>query len=162
MVDVGCAIGDLVAEWLKRGVDAMGIEGSHAAKPYLMAPEESILFADLRDPLPQLRKFDLCTCFEVAEHIEPEYADIFVKSITGLSDRILISLAPPNQAGTHHVNCRSIGYWMEIFDAFGFKMDGNVRRTIRSELCALRHKPGIRAIYFNVAYFERGLDCSIC
>ena len=83
VVDVGCATGDLVDCWQHNfGVEAMGIEGDKSAEEFLVT--DNIWFYDMRVSNEYSFTFDLCTCLEVAEHIEPEYASIFVKNLVDL------------------------------------------------------------------------------
>ena len=110
VVDVGCAIGDIVAGFRDRGISSMGIEGSSACLKYLAVDRSSVIIQDLRHSFTEGR-WDLVTCLEVAEHIEPEFAGVFVKNLVGLGDQILLSAAPPGQDGHGHVNCQDSRYW---------------------------------------------------
>jgi len=105
LVDVGCAIGEFVAHFHHRhNVFAIGFDGSENCLMH-MAPGATIYIHDLRAPLDWgSPKFDLCMCLEVAEHLEPEYADTLIDSITSLSSMVLFTAATPNQLGTGHVN----------------------------------------------------------
>ena len=57
---------------------------------------------------------------EVAEHLEEEAADNFVRQLTKISDRILFSAAIPDQGGLHHLNERPPSYWAKKFKTYGF------------------------------------------
>ena len=155
VIDVGCAIGDLVEYFLEKGLDAYGLEGTENIIPWLKISQWRLYFKDLRTEIDLGKKFDLVTCFEVFEHIEPEYADILLANLTGMSDRLLISAAPPGQGGHYHVNCQPMVYWIEKFDNLGYKPDTGVVADIRKRLAPWKHKPGVKAIYQNLAYFER-------
>jgi hypothetical protein len=63
----------------------------------------------------------LAISLEVAEHINPEYANTFVKNLTQSSDIVLFSAAIPLQRGTNHVNEQYPSYWKKIFEEYGFK-----------------------------------------
>lgn len=155
VIDVGCAIGDLVEYFLEKELDAYGLEGTENIIPWLKISQWRLYFKDLRTEIDLGKKFDLVTCFEVFEHIEPEYADILLANLTRMSDRLLISAAPPGQGGHYHVNCQPMTYWIEKLDLFGYKPDMNIIMKIRERLAPWRHKPGVKAIYQNLAYFER-------
>jgi 2-polyprenyl-3-methyl-5-hydroxy-6-metoxy-1,4-benzoquinol methylase len=133
VVDVGCATGDLVKEWQCRGTNAIGVEGSTAAKKY--AETNCIWYLDFRI-IQKLNlvtgRYHLVTCFEVLEHIEPESESIFVKNITDLSNQILCSAAPPGQGGHHHVNCQPPEYWIDAFSGFGYSYDSGVCDRIKA------------------------------
>lgn len=45
---------------------------------------------DLRDKLDINNKYDLVTCFEVAEHIDPEYCDVFLNNLKSLSSKYVL------------------------------------------------------------------------
>lgn len=152
IVDAGCANGDLVEGFNKRKVPAIGLEGSPNAVPHMET--KHFLIRDLREPLKLPLKFGLCTCLEVAEHIEPEFAEVLISNLTSLSDQTLISAAPPGQKGHHHVNCQPIEYWDDIFHKFGYKRVPKVREELRERLSQWRHKPGIKAYYDNVHFYR--------
>lgn len=155
VIDVGCAIGDLVSGFSAQGKTAMGLEGSTAVQPFLIVPEEQVLFWDLRERMEPGIVFDLACCFEVAEHIEPEFANIFVANLAGLSNQILISIAPPGQDGHYHVNCRPIDYWDDWFALQGFDRDDDIAEKIKWEWEPYRHKPGIKAFYQNLHFYAK-------
>lgn len=157
LVDVGCATGDLVAEFVRMGIDAYGIEGSRHAEPHLECAMDRVHFHDLREPLPShFGKFDLVLCFEVAEHIEPEFSTQFVTTLCVMGHRILMSAAPPGQGGHHHVNCRHTYYWVDLMAAQGFYRQSAIESELRLQWDPWAHKPGIKAFYDNLLYFERG------
>jgi hypothetical protein len=94
---------------------------------------------DLTQPLALNRRFDLVVSLEVAEHLPPEAAEVFVQSLTGLGSVILFSAAIPFQGGTHHVNERWPRYWTELFAKRGFRAIDCVRPRLwnnpRVDLC---------------------------
>lgn len=168
VIDVGCAIGDLVAGFQDLGKHAFGIEGSQGAEPYLVCPRDTVFFRDLRRPLDSpaaIKKlfirapdrkplYGLVTALEVAEHIEPEYAEQFVTTLTELSNRVLISAAPPGQKGHYHVNCQPVSYWDALFGKRGYVRKDGIVRTIKDAWAPYRHKDGVRAYDKNLHYYE--------
>jgi hypothetical protein len=154
VVDVGCATGDLVECFNNSGVKAYGIEGSSNAEPFLTCGNH-IFFLDVRKKLNLDERFDLCICFEVAEHIEKEYSDQFVDNLVSLSDKILISAAPPGQGGHYHVNCQPYEYWEDKFRTRGYNSIEAIADMVKKELYPWRKKPGIKAYFNNLLYFER-------
>lgn len=172
VIDIGCAIGDLVKGYQDLGKTAYGIEGSTEAKPYLVCQKGTVFFLDLRRPLdtPDQPTFfsrdacgkalyDLVTCLEVAEHIEPKYAEQLVLSLTKLSDKILISAAPPGQRGHHHVNCQPIQYWDVLFKRLGYQRKDQVAEAVKSHWVAYKDKPGIKAYEQNLHYYKADTQC---
>jgi SAM-dependent methyltransferase len=171
VIDIGCGNGDLVKGFLERDVKAWGIEGTENAtnSDVLKLSHKKYQYHylyvwDLRKPFCcQLRKFDLAICFEVAEHIEPEYTDIFLDNLCSVSDRVLFSAAGPGQGGIHHHNCQPEEYWMSKFriknyanQHFNYNCRGIVDR-LKEKWYPWRNKKGIKAYYQNLMYFERGL-----
>lgn len=164
VIDLGCATGDLVAEWRRLGFEAVGIEGSKGAQPYLES--RHIYFLDLTAPLKEnmkqiglvphmLNKFALVTCFEVFEHIAPKHADQLVDNVCMFSDSAVVSAAPPGQGGHHHVNCRPREYWTEKFKERGFTPNMKKREKILNLWEPFKNKPGILAYYINLLVFEK-------
>lgn len=152
-IDVGCATGDLVFEMYRRGYHAWGIEGSRNCWDHRLT--DRIEIVDIRLPMVHPLRYDLCTCLEVMEHIEEEYANIMVDNLIKLSDKILISAAPPGQKGHYHVNCQPMVYWIEKFSLRGYRHVPVLTNAWRNSLIQWRDKPGIKAFFNNCAIFER-------
>jgi len=160
-IDVGCATGDLVNEAVKRGYKAYGIEGSEAALPFAECSPTRIHIGDLRRSVHKymtVRRFSVLSCFEVAEHIEEEYADIFVRNLTTLSYNIVMSAAPPGQGGHHHYNCQPFKYWDRKFIAQGYTKEVELEEEFRKHLEPWKKKDGIRAFYQNCLIYRRKWD----
>lgn len=126
LADVGAGCGVYSDLFRGKGVDAVAIDG-------VLPPEEdrfpgSWEIRDLTVPFENVwGPFDLVFCLEVAEHIPEEFCDVFLANLCRLGDTLLISAAPPNQGGTHHVNERPKRYWIERLRRHGFLY--NRRRT---------------------------------
>lgn len=155
-IDVGCAIGDLVEGFVRLGVDAYGLDGSEGCKEFLECDPARLFIHDLRMPVVSKSRYSLVTCFEVAEHIEKEYAPRFVNTLCQLSDRILMSAAPPFQEGHHHVNCREPKYWQEMFGKRRYYRDTEIEERLKKQWEPWRKLPGIKAYYQNLLYFAKG------
>ena len=154
VMDVGCAIGDFVHYWKNNlNVPAYGIEGSENAVEYFMT--DKIFVYDLREPIKLDLAIDLVTCFEVAEHIEPEYAYQFLENLCGMSNRILMSAACPGQGGHYHVNCQPRDYWIESMEFLGYGHNYSVVRLIQELWEPWRKKKEMSSYYNNLFYFER-------
>jgi hypothetical protein len=131
VVDVGCGEGVWAAAFEAMDVPTLGIDGEHVRRDRILTPR--FLAWDLTRALPQLGRFDLCVCLEVAEHLPAEAADSFVASLADVSDRILFSAAVPGQGGTGHVNEQPHEYWIERFDRSGFVADGAWRERFAGD-----------------------------
>ncbi len=120
VIDIGCASGLYLIPYtrIKSMERIYGIDGAPTSGSKLSPWQYSRY--DLRNPYPTARKYDLCYCLETAEHIETQYADVFVKSVADSSDTILFSAARPGQGGEMHFNEQPFEYWLEKFKAHGF------------------------------------------
>jgi hypothetical protein len=125
LLDVGCGTGTWLRVALDAGIDAHGIDGTVTSG--LLAPVDRVRIVDLRSAWDLGRKFDLVLCFEVAEHLEAEYAERFIGALTRHADIIVFSAAIPRQIGQHHVNCQWPDYWCDLFARHGFGCDDQLR-----------------------------------
>ena len=127
VIDIGCGTGAWLSVFEEMGVtDLHGVDGyynKHA--PVILGDRFEI--ADLSKPFIPSKKYDLALTFEVAEHISPECADVFIASVTSCSDNIVWSAAVPGQRGLNHVNEQFPSYWIPKFESFGYKCNGEFR-----------------------------------
>ena len=161
LVDVGCGNADLVSYFSDKGVKAFGIEGTKNAEKFLMSKQ--VIIHDITTPIdwkamPFAGKLevDLCLCFEVAEHLPEEFVMTFVHNLTQISNRVLLTAAPPGQEGHHHVNCQPKKYWENIFSNFKFRSCPRPVEYLKSKWEPWRRKPGVKAYYENLLYFTAG------
>ncbi len=115
-LDVGSGTGVMVNTAEKLGVARV------AGLDQLPRPNHpKLLQVDLREPYYFDETFTLVTSIETAEHIEPEYADNLVATITqNANHRIVFTAAMPGQIGHGHFNCQPMTYWREKFWNNGF------------------------------------------
>lgn len=86
---------------------------------------------DLRSGFELSRKFDMCLCLEVAEHLPEESAKRLIDCIANhSSSHVLFSAAIPLQSGDHHINCQAPEYWQRLFNDAGFTCYDCVRKDI--------------------------------
>ncbi|MDO8805246.1 MAG: class I SAM-dependent methyltransferase [Elusimicrobiota bacterium] len=137
VADLGCGCGVYSHLFKLKGARVLAIDG------VIPPPEHSfpveIITRDLTAPFVNTwGNFDLVLCLEVAEHIPEEFAGAFLKNITAFSDRLLISAAPPDQGGHHHVNEQPRRYWARKMAELGFaynrRASGRVLRALEPEL----------------------------
>ena len=134
VLDVGCGTGQWIDEYRKYNVLTKGVEGSSNA--FIEMSEETknnVLQWDLRDKIEEEDyNIDFVQSFEVAEHIEKEYADVFVHNlIKDDPDIILFTAAPPDQHGFRHVNCQERYYWWKKMKAEGYIFDQDLLNEIK-------------------------------
>ena len=152
-VDVGCGSGIMLAEFARRGVSVRGIEGSRAAIERARLGDW-IVRANLERGVPDLGRFDLCLCIEVAEHLSARSAPALVEGLTRLSDVVVFTAAQPGQRGTIHMNLQPKSYWRDLFVAHDFDY-GPLHDDL---LAALADVPEPRYIHENLMVFERALE----
>jgi len=121
-LDLGCGDGTWLKTIAAAGIgDYLGVDGGYVRPEVLQIPDERFVRHDLSLPLDLKRRFDLVLSLEVAEHLPPESAVDFVRSLTRHGDLVVFSGAIPGQYGEHHVNEQWPSYWARLFQHFGFQ-----------------------------------------
>ena len=116
VLDVGCGLGAFVRSFQELGCqDALGLDGDFIDQDKLLISPDSFRTQNLNDPWDLGRKFDLVMSLEVAEHLSPDSADQFVKSLVNHSDIVIFSAAIPGQLGDNHLNEQWMSYWRQKF-----------------------------------------------
>lgn len=115
-LDLGCGPGIHTYSLNEAGISCLGIDIDKRVdeKNYLI--QEDIL--KLRGKYTS----ELVICFEVAEHIDPQYSDELVESVYNSmkSNSLLMwTAARPGQGGHHHINCRPKHFWRKKFENMG-------------------------------------------
>lgn len=152
IVDAGCGCGVYVDAFRRRGVEVVAIDG--VACP----PEYSFTFdrvdRDLTEPFEnEWGPFDFALCLEVAEHIPEEFSGVFLDNLARLSDTLVLSAAPPNQGGTHHVNEQPKRYWVKKLAERGYRYN---RKRTGEFLEESKRFPGPLAwMYHQISIYEK-------
>lgn len=119
VLDAGCAMGFLVEELVKRGVDAYGIDVSeYAISQVHESVRDRCRVQSLNEPLD--RRYDLITCIEVIEHIPPEESDEAIANLCAATDRLLLSTTPQDFGEPTHVNVHPPEDWSAALAHRGF------------------------------------------
>jgi SAM-dependent methyltransferase len=122
VLDAGCAMGFLVEELHKRGVDASGFDVSEYA---ISQVDESVAdrcrVGSLTDPIEG--RYDLITCIEVLEHLPPEETDEAIANLCAASDTLLISSTPNDYGEPTHFNVMQPEDWAARFAQHSFFRD---------------------------------------
>jgi SAM-dependent methyltransferase len=131
VVDVGCGVGTWLSVFRDQGVqDVLGLDGAHVRPDMLMIPSELFQSADLAQPVPIGRSFDLAVSVEVAEHLPMSAAEAFVVFLTTLAPVIVFAAAIPLQGGTEHVNEQWPDFWAAVFKKRGYSVVDAIRPQI--------------------------------
>jgi hypothetical protein len=122
VLDVGCGRGAWLREWKNAGVTvARGIDGPYVRQSSLLIPADDFTAQDLSKEFDSGQRYDLVTCFEVAEHLPADRAETFVPSLTTHGDLVLFSAATPGQGGENHINEQPLSFWQGLFRAEGYE-----------------------------------------
>jgi SAM-dependent methyltransferase len=131
VVDIGCGTGAFAHEFYKQGIDdVIGYEGTWMRDKDTLLQKDKYVYNDLTKEIVVTRKFDLCLCLEVAEHLDFSAAETLISSLTALSSRVVFSAAIPKQGGNQHVNEQWPDYWAQLFAERGFFLEWDPRMSI--------------------------------
>jgi hypothetical protein len=140
ITEIGCSTGPLleILDRLHPWITLRGIEGFEFYKELSFASiRGKIEIADLRRPLVGMEPSDLTICMEVAEHIDPEMLDIFLKNIHSSTSRWLImswsSTYPPSDAPPQHISPVSLKQYRKIMTSIGFLESKALTHLFREE-----------------------------
>lgn len=118
-LDAGCAMGFLVEKLVGRGVDAWGVDISEYA---ISQAHESVAdrcwVGSLTEPLP--RRYELITCIETIEHLDPDEGAKALANLCDATDRMLFSSTPDDYAEPTHLNVRPPEAWSADMAVHGF------------------------------------------
>ena len=154
VLDAGCAKGFLVAALRERGVEAEGFDVSEVA--IADAPEAAkphVRVGDLTEPIEG--RYDLVTCIEVVEHLDPSDAPQAVANLTSASDRVLLSSTPGDLDEPTHVNVQPPERWSQLFASNGLFRDFRHDASYLSPWAVLYHREPDRSILDVVLDYER-------
>lgn len=134
IIDFGCGTGDILAPFEKKGIDIFGLDGSKANRKNLKIKKENFLLFDLRNKYNCSKKYDLCFCLEVAEHINENYVSILIDNLTHASSTIVFTSAPPGQKGIDHINLQPYSWWIFKFNKSNFKVEEELTNCLKEKM----------------------------
>lgn len=148
VLDVGSNIGQWARAFATLGCGVLALDAPHMERHVL--PGLPFRAVDLCEPFDLGRRFDLCLCLEVGEHLPDASADGLVASLYRHADAIVFSAATPGQPGHGHINCQPFDYWRAKFADAGYAADLMIRLELPIAL------PG----YYrdNMAIFRKGAE----
>jgi SAM-dependent methyltransferase len=131
VVDVGCGIGTWLSVAKQRGATSvLGYDGPHVPLAHLQINTSEFRAVDLTKPPETASTFDLAISLEVAEHLSPQFAALFLDFLASQSDNIIFSAAIPGQGGNGHVNEQWQAFWERQFNERGYKCYDLLRPAI--------------------------------
>ncbi len=123
ILDLGCGIGTWLSVAKNLGIsNVLGVDGDYVDRNLLSKFLNNNEFEphDLTQPVDLGKKFDLCICLEVAEHLPESASDSLIETLIRHSGTILFSAAIPGQGGQKHLNEQWPVYWAEKFSKYGY------------------------------------------
>lgn len=153
LIDVGCGTGAMLAEFVSRGLTGKGLEYSQDGLERCQSKGLDVSHFDLEAEIkPPERRFDVALSMEVAEHLPEAVADPYINLLCSLSDRVVMTAAPPGQLGTDHVNLQPKSYWIAKMAARGMDYCPDLERCWRKEWL----EQGVVGFYWrNLMVFQR-------
>lgn len=153
VIDIGCGAGIYLKEFYNQKIEILGYDGSPAALEGSLVGDK-IKLHDLCEPINLDRKFDLCLCFEVAEHLKPEYSEILVETLIKLSSTVVFTAATPGQGpeSIGHINERPHEFWIDLFEEKGFVHKKELTEKIKTEM---KSKKVVWWIVKNLMVFKK-------
>lgn len=131
VLDVGAGYGHALQWFATHGLcQIKGIEGWPEAVEKSLVPGHVILHDFTTGPAPIAQPFDLCWCAEFVEHVAEEFIPNYMKAFQ-LCRHLVMTHGEPGQAGHHHVNCQSDGYWVAQMAAYGFDFNMDETKLLR-------------------------------
>lgn len=146
-LDIGCGPGGMVELANKKGLESLGIDGDYTLNRF--DATKFIIHDFTQGPLLLDKTFDLCWSCEFVEHVEKDYVDNFMKTFN-YANQVLITFAPPNTPGHHHVNCQTQEYWIDLFKNYNFNYNNYITKHIRK--VSTMQKPFVKN---NGLFFEK-------
>jgi SAM-dependent methyltransferase len=154
VIDVGCGTGALLAEFKKHGVATRGLEYSPAGLKFCKERGLDVRQFDIETGRPtDFEGAEAVVCFEVAEHVAEIYADPLVKLLISFSPLVFFTAAFPGQGGgADHINEQPNQYWIDKFEANGYRLIPETTDKWRSDWS---DKGVAKFYYMNIMVFRK-------
>lgn len=116
VLDLGSGPGIHVYALDEVGIKVMGVDSDERVDGRNLLVQDNLLTLNGK------YTSDCVICFEVAEHIDPQFADEIVRNIYESIEpggKLLFTAAKPGQGGVGHINNRPKSYWANKFEERG-------------------------------------------
>ena len=140
MIDIGCGIGGMVRMAARKGLRTLGVDGDWTVEERWRRIVEqssdraSFLLHDFTaGPLVTDVAYGLVWCVEFLEHIEAQYLPNVFETFRQCPVVFCTHALPGHSKGYHHVNEQDEQYWIDRFEAEGFKHDEIQTANVRGE-----------------------------
>lgn len=131
MLDIGCGPAGMVKLARSMNIEATGIDGDFEV-PRPDVDESWVVIHDYeKGSAPINKNVDLVWSCEFVEHVYEEFVPNFMKDFQR-GKFVVMTFAPPNTPGHHHVNCNTKEYWIDVFKQHNFSFDQNLTDKIKS------------------------------
>lgn len=131
VIDIGAGKGAYAFALKAAGYEVDAVDG---ARNIAQLSEGLVRTHDLTTPFRPCTKFDMVLSLEVAEHIPKYYEESYLNNIKCSCRKFLIvSWAPPGQAGSGHVNLARFKEVKDKFERRGFKYRPNESKALRAK-----------------------------
>ena len=146
ITEIGCSTGPLLEliNYHHPEIELFGIEGFDFYKELSAEViRDKILIADLRRPLIGIEPSEMTICLEVAEHIDPEMLDVFLKNIHSSTSKWLLmswsSTYPRSDAPPQHISPVTLRQYRKIMKSFGFEESKALTNLFHEESLKFEH-----------------------
>lgn len=120
--DAGCALGFLVEAFWDRGIYSEGVDISEYAIGQVR--EDMARYCRVQSLIEPIKgQFDLVTCIDVLEHIDPTDTRSVIANLCHAADAVLFSSSPSGFSEPRHVNVQPPKFWLDLFAEHGFGPD---------------------------------------
>ena len=138
-LDIGCGPGEYLLCMRDRGVEVHGVDLASIAVERCVGLGLDVQKHDLTKPGPMPWVVDVVFSAEVAEHLIPSTADVFVDKLTGAAKQhVIMTAARPGQEGENHFNCQPKSYWVDKFAQRGFDYDEALTQQLEQRYVELQ------------------------
>jgi SAM-dependent methyltransferase len=144
LLDVGCSYGFLVAELLRRGYDAYGLDFS--SEVIAQSPVRERLWAGNALEMPLDTRYDVVFAGDIYEHLNDAEARALTLRIGSVSDRLL-AIINKSRHEPSHVNIKSNRQWIRLLGECGFGLE--TLATWRGRARYLQRSAGTECWHLN-------------